>query len=162
MIRHLSCIAPRLAVALSLAATLGVAACAPTNTNSTYTGADIGRSATVSYGVIVSMRNVTVQGQAGGGVGTVAGAVAGGIAGSFIGGGGRSNALGAIGGAVLGGVAGNAIESSASQGQAVEFIIREDSGQTISVVQTNEENFRPGERVVLTRGSRTRLGRAAN
>ena len=162
MIRHFSRMAPRLAVALSLAATLGVAACAPTNTNSTYSGADIGRSATVSYGVIVSMRNVTVQGQGGGGVGTVAGAVAGGIAGSFIGGGGRSNALGAIGGAVLGGVAGTAIENGANQGQAVEFIIREDSGQTISVVQTNEENFRPGERVVLTRGSRTRLGRAAN
>ena len=47
-------------------------------------------------------------------------------------------------------------------GGSVEFIIREDSGQTISVVQSNEENFRPGERVVLTRGSRTRLGRAAN
>ena len=35
MIRHLSRTAPRFAVVLSLAATLGIAACAPTNTNST-------------------------------------------------------------------------------------------------------------------------------
>ena len=68
--------------------------------------------------------------------------------------------LGAIGGAVLGGVVGSAIENGASQSQAVEFIIREDSGQTISVVQTNEEDFRPGERVILTRGARTRIGHA--
>ena len=40
-------------------------------------------------------------------------------------------------------------------------LIREDSGQTISVVQTNEEGFQAGERVVLTRGARTRIARAA-
>jgi hypothetical protein len=28
------------------------------------------------------------------------------------------------------------------------------------VVQTNEENFQPNERVVLTRGARTRIARA--
>jgi len=160
MIRHLRDRSPRLAPVLALAAVLGMAACAPVNTNTTYTGADIGRTAQVTYGVIVSMRGVVVQGQGGGGVGTLAGAAAGGVAGSFIGGGARSNVLGAIGGAVLGGLAGNAIEGGMSQGNAVEFIIREDSGQTISVVQTNEENFRPGDRVILTRGARTRIGRA--
>lgn len=161
MIRTCFQLAPRLTAVLTLTAVLGLGACAPMNTNSTYTGADIGRSAVVSYGVIVSMRGVTVQGQGGNGVGTLAGAAAGGVAGSFIGGGARSNILGAIGGAVLGGLVGSAVEGGASQGQAVEFIIREDSGQTISVVQTNEENFRPGDRVVLTRGARTRLGHAA-
>jgi outer membrane lipoprotein SlyB len=142
-----------------LAGVLGLAACAPTNTNTTYTGADIGRTASVSYGQIISMRGVTVQGN-GGGVGTLGGAAVGGVAGSFIGGDPRTNVLGAIGGAIVGGLAGNAIEKSANTGNAVEFIIREDNGQTISVVQTNEENFRPGERVVLTRGARTRIARA--
>ena len=150
----------RSTAALALVATIGLTACAPTNTNSTYTGADIGRSAIVSYGVIVSARAVTVQGHGGSGVGTLAGAAAGGVAGSFIGGGARTNLIGAIGGALIGGIAGTAIEGSASQGQAAEFIIREDSGQTISVVQTNEENFRPGDRIVLTRGARTRIARA--
>ncbi len=145
---------------LALMALASLAACAPANTNTTYSSADLGRTAVVSYGVIVSMRNVAVQGQSGPGVGTFGGAALGGVGGSFIGGDPRSNIIGAIGGAIIGGLAGAAVEGSASRGNAVEFIIREDSGQTIAVVQTNEEQFRPGERVVLTRGARTRIARA--
>lgn len=149
---------PFVAVAC-LAAVLALGACGgPRNTNTTYTQADIGRSAQVSYGVIVSMRPVTVQGR-GSGVGGFGGAAAGGVAGSFIGGDPRMNILGAIGGAILGGLVGSAVEQSATTGEAIEFIIREDSGQTVSVVQSNEERFQPGERVVLTRGARTRIGR---
>ena len=144
--------------AIGLVALLGMGACAPRNTNTTYTGADIGRSAQVSYGVIVSMRPVTIQGGQSG-VGTFGGAAAGATAGSFIGGDPRMRILGAIGGAIIGGLAGGAAEGSLSTGQAVEFIIREDNGQTISVVQTNEESFQPNERVVLTRGARTRIAR---
>jgi outer membrane lipoprotein SlyB len=153
----------RLSAGLALAVVLGLGACAPVNTNTTYTGADIGRTAQVSYGTIVSMRPVTVQGRPTG-VGTVGGAVAGGVAGSFIGGRDpRANLLGAVGGAVVGGLVGTAVEQSASTGEAVEFIIQEDgSPSPISVVQTNEENFHPGERVVLTRGARTRIGHTAN
>jgi outer membrane lipoprotein SlyB len=147
------------APALALMTLAGLAACAPANTNTTYSSADLGRTASVSYGVIVSMRNVAVQGQSSG-VGTLGGAAAGGVAGSFIGGGVRSNIIGAIGGAIIGGLAGTAIEGAASSGNAVEFIIQEDNGQTIAVIQTNEEAFRPGERVVLTRGARTRIARA--
>ncbi|ODU57063.1 MAG: hypothetical protein ABS99_05255 [Acetobacteraceae bacterium SCN 69-10] len=145
----------------ALATLLGVAACAPQYTNSTYTGADIGRTAMVTYGTILSMRPVVVQGSPGG-VGTLGGAALGGVAGSFIGGDPRSNILGAVGGAIVGGIAGNALERGVSQGNAVEFIIREDSGQTVSVVQTNEEQFREGDRVALTRGARTRIARVAN
>jgi outer membrane lipoprotein SlyB len=148
----------RPAVAVAVAAMLAVGACAPRNTNTTYTSADIGRSAEVSYGVIVSMRPVTIQGGRTG-IGTLGGAAAGATAGSFIGGDPRMHILGAIGGAIVGGLAGTAVESSATTGQAVEFIIREDTGQTISVVQTNEEGFQPNERVVLTRGARTRIAR---
>ncbi len=145
-----------------LASLLGLAACAPTNTNSTYRASDIGRTAQISYGTIVSMRPVTVQGQQSG-VGTLAGAGAGAVAGSFIGGDRRTNILGALGGAVIGGLVGTAAEKSASTGEAIEFIIQEDNApQPISVVQTNEENFRPGQRVVLTRGDRTRLGHVSN
>jgi outer membrane lipoprotein SlyB len=151
-------IAPLLAVCLALP--LGLVACAPVNTNSTYTARDIGRSASISYGVIVSMRNVEVQGQPTG-VGTMGGVAVGATAGSLLGRGDpRANIIGAIAGAIVGGIAGNAIERSASTGMAVEFIIREDDGQTISVVQTNEDGFRPGDRVVLTRGARTRLQHA--
>ncbi len=151
----------RLILAPLLAATLGLAACAPARTNTTYSSADIGRTAQVSYGTIVSMRPVTLQNRPTG-VGAVGGAVAGGVAGSMIGRGGGS-VLAAVGGAVLGGVLGNAVESSASTGDAVEFIIQEDNApQPISVVQTNEDNFRPGERVILSRGARTRISHTSN
>ena len=115
----------------------------------------------MSFGIIVSMRQVSVQGQQSG-VGTLGGAVLGGAAGSYIGGRDpRANILGAVAGAIVGGVAGSAAEGSLSQGTAVEFVIREDNGRTITVVQTNEDNFQPGERVVLSRGARTRIARAA-
>ncbi len=142
------------------AAILALAACAPTNTNTTYTSADIGRTAQLSYGQIVSMRAVVVQ-NPNTGVGTLGGAAVGGVAGSFIGRNDvRGNILGAVGGAIVGGLVGTVAENAASRGQAVEFIIQEDNAPApISVVQTNEENFVPGERILLTRGSRTRIAR---
>jgi outer membrane lipoprotein SlyB len=47
-------------------------------------------------------------------------------------------------------------------GSAVEFIVHEDFAPApISVVQTDAGSFRPGERVTITRGVRTRLARGA-
>ena len=153
-IRHLT---PILAVALLAG---GVSACAPQDTGAVYSTGALGRTAMVSYGTIVGTRPVTVRGN-GSGVGTVAGAVAGGVAGSFIGGDPRSNVLGGLGGALLGGLAGNAIGSGVSSGQAAEFTVREDTGGDFQVVQTNEEGLQAGDRVVISRGDRTRLSRAA-
>jgi outer membrane lipoprotein SlyB len=48
---------------------------------------------------------------------------------------------------------------SGRSGAAMEFIIREDGGRTISVVQTDPDGFRPGEHVALTGGPRTRIAR---
>ncbi|MCC7426608.1 MAG: glycine zipper 2TM domain-containing protein [Alphaproteobacteria bacterium] len=114
----------------------------------------------VGYGTILSMRDVRVAGTQSG-IGTAAGAVAGGIAGSAIGGGWRGPALAGIAGAVIGGIAGTAVERGVTQGIATEFIIREDGGQTIAVVQTNEQQLQPGERVVLLQGRELRIARAA-
>jgi outer membrane lipoprotein SlyB len=146
-----------LMAALVVLAPLVLSACTGTPANSTYSGMGVGRTASVTYGTIVSMRNVVVQGGSSD-VGTFGGAALGGVAGSFIGGNSfRGNILGAIGGALLGGLAGNVAESSLNKGEAIEFIIRQDDGSTISVVQTNENNFRPGQRVAIIRGERTRL-----
>ena len=142
----------------ALVALLGVSACAPTNTNSTYSSAAIGQPAAIGHGTIISMRPVIVK-NPNTGLGATTGAVAGGAIGSTIGGDWRANVLSAVGGALVGGVVGNAVENQTGTGQAVEFIIREDDGQTISVVQTNEDNFQPGERVTLVFGDRTRLTR---
>jgi outer membrane lipoprotein SlyB len=138
---------------------LGVAGCAPTNTNTTYPAASIGQTANVAYGTILTERPVTVSGT-NNGVGAITGAALGGAAGSFIGGGVQSHILAALGGAVVGGLAGNAIEGRLVSGSATEFIIREDDGQTISVVQTNESHLAPGQRVMIIRGAETRLAPA--
>ncbi|NKE44568.1 glycine zipper 2TM domain-containing protein [Roseomonas frigidaquae] len=120
----------------------------------------MGSAASVSYGTIVGSRPVQVAG-GGSGIGTVGGAVAGGIAGSFIGGDTRSNLLAGLGGALLGGLAGSAVEGGMTRGTAIEFVVREDRGGDIAVVQTNEEGLQAGDRVVITRGDRVRLSRAA-
>jgi outer membrane lipoprotein SlyB len=147
-----------LAAALALVAL--APACAPTNTGTTVPAYALGGAASVTYGTIVGTRPVTVAGNQRG-VGTVAGAAAGGLAGSFIGGDWRSNAIAGIGGALIGGIAGNAIERGVTTGQAVEFIVRLDNGGDIAVVQTNEQALQAGERVVITRGDRIRISRAA-
>jgi outer membrane lipoprotein SlyB len=150
----------QLALALAIVLT-PLAACAPTNTNTTYAANEIGRTADVTYGVIVSMRPVTVQAQ-NTGIGALGGAAVGATAGSFIGRNDvRANILGAVAGGLVGAVAGNAVEKSVNTGDAVEFIIRQDDGSTVSVVQTNEDGFRPGDRVVLTRGARTHIAHAS-
>ena len=145
---------------LPLSLTLAVAACAPQNTGTTYGAAGLGRAGSVSYGTLVGSRPVQVRGNTGG-LGTAAGAVVGGVGGSFIGGDWRSNVLAGLGGALLGGLAGNAVENGVGTGQAIEFIVREDRGGDIAVVQTNEDGLQVGDRVVVNRGDRTRLSRAA-
>ena len=136
---------------------LAVPACAPANTGSTVAARDLGRAAHVSYGTIVSSRPVQVAGSSG--VGTLAGAAAGATAGSFIGGDTRSNILAGLGGAIVGGIAGTAIERSATGGTATEFVVREERGGDIAVVQTNEEGLQVGDRVAISRSDRVRLSR---
>jgi outer membrane lipoprotein SlyB len=65
----------------------------------------------------------------------------------------RANVLAALGG--------GAARTPGGRGQSFEFIVRQDNGETVSVVQTNDGDFRPGQLVVLQQGSRTRLARAA-
>jgi outer membrane lipoprotein SlyB len=147
-----------LLAALALIGTMP--ACAPANTGSTVSARSLGSAASVSFGTIVGSRPVQVAGS-NSGIGAVGGAVAGGIAGSAIGGGWRGPALAAIGGALVGGLAGSAVEQGVTRGNAIEFVVREDRGGDIAVVQTNEEGLQVGDRVVISRGDRVRLSRAA-
>jgi outer membrane lipoprotein SlyB len=44
-------------------------------------------------------------------------------------------------------------------GNRVEIIVRDEHGQAISLVQTNDLDFRPGERILLIPGARSRIAR---
>jgi outer membrane lipoprotein SlyB len=149
---------PRLAAVMLLAGGL-LAACGPQQTANTVQPWAVGQVGAVSTGTIVGMRPIQVQGTRG--VGAPVGAVAGGVLGSGIGGGWRANALGAIGGAVVGGFAGAAVEQGVTGGTAVEFIIRQDRGGEIAVVQTNEDRLMVGDRVRVVQADRTRITRMA-
>lgn len=132
----------------SLMILLALTACGVGETNTTYSRSNIGQTARVSFGTILSMRQVQIEGTSG--VGTLGGAVAGGAAGSMMGGNTAVNVIGAVGGAIVGGVIGNATEQAVTKDTAFEFIIQKQNGQTISVVQTNEEHLRVGDRVLLS------------
>ena len=146
----------RTALPAALLAALALAGCASPATNTTLSPAAIGQVANVTYGTVLAERQVAIQGHTND-LGAIAGAAVGGAAGSFVGGDVRSNILAAIGGAALGGLAGNMAQNELSGGTATEFIIREDDGQTISVIQSNELHLRTGQRVMIIRGAETRL-----
>lgn len=136
---------------------LAVSGCANQITNSTnYSRSDLGRVSTVMRGKILDIREVNINGT-NSGVGAGAGLVAGATAGSAIGGGDRSNIIGAVGGAVVGGVAGAMAEEGITSGKAFEFLIEQENGQTVAVVQSNDQNLRVGEKVMIVRSDKARV-----
>ncbi|MGE6108141.1 glycine zipper 2TM domain-containing protein [Aeromonas sobria] len=107
---------------------------------------------TVNYGTILSTRPVKIQAEENSILGTIGGGVVGGLLGSTIGGGtGRS--LATAGGAIAGAAAGKAAGDKLNQVDGVELEIKQDSGNTIVVVQKASPTFVPGARVRLTQGN---------
>lgn len=124
-----------------------LAACGIGNTNTTYSRSNIGQAGFIEKGTIVSMQPVSVEGTAA--VGTIGGAVAGGAAGSMLGGNTAVNIIGGVGGALVGGAIGGLAEKAITKDTAYQFIVKKSNGQTIAVVQSNELNFRVGDKVLL-------------
>lgn len=145
--------------ALTLAAVAALSACSTTNPDVVQRG-DAQRLSLVQDATVLSVRPVVVDGTQSG-IGGTAGAVTGAIAGSSVGGRREGQIVGVIG-AVAGAVIGNAIERSATREEAVEILLQMRNGERRSVVQAKgEENFAPGEPVILTTtGGKTRVTRA--
>ena len=102
-----------------------------------YTASEAKQVQNVSYGTIVNVRPVQIQG---GDDSNVIGAI----------GGGTGRSLATAAGAVAGGVAGQGVQSAMNKTQGVELEIRKDDGNTIMVVQKQgNTRFSPGQRVVL-------------
>ena len=131
-------------LATLLVTALLVSACASQSAGS-YSRGQAQREMTVRFGVVDSVRPVTIEGTKSP-VGAGAGAVIGGIAGGKIGQG-RGSDVAAVLGAVAGGIAGAAIENKATAQQGVEITIKLENGSYIAVTQAADEVFLPGERV---------------
>jgi outer membrane lipoprotein SlyB len=142
----------------SLLLICGLAACGPTTSNSTVDRQALGVQGTVYRGTIIAMRPVAVAGSRSG-VGVATGAAGAGLIGSTIGGDWRARTVGGVVGALAGGLVGGALEEGATRADAMEFVIRPDSGGERVVTQTNELGLQVGERVMVTETDRARLSR---
>lgn len=147
------------AISVLVLAGLGLAACGGgVHSGGVYDRRQAGEAQYVSHGTIVAMREVQIAGERSG-LGTIGGGVLGGVGGSMIGKGRTATIAGTAGGAILGAVLGSVAEKQLTKTTATEFMVREDTGQTLAVVQANDERLVPGERVVVLRGSRARVVR---
>jgi len=128
------------------------------HSGSIYERGEMGAPAYFKKGVILSVRDVKIKGRESG-AGALAGAAAGGLAGSTLGNNTATKALGGLGGAVIGGIVGNTTENLITGGNASEFIIQPDKGESYSLVQVNDENLKVGERVLIMESDKLRIVR---
>lgn len=135
-------------LAAALLSSFVMVGCANTDiySGSVYSGDQAKEARSISYGTIVSVRDVKIQADNQGIIGTVGGGVLGGLAGSTIGGGSGQAVASAVG-AIAGAVIGSTVEEKASQVSSLEMVIRKDNGQEIVVVQKKEDGFVAGKRV---------------
>jgi outer membrane lipoprotein SlyB len=147
-----------LSLALIVAATLG--ACASSNPDVIQRG-DAQRMAQVQDGVVLTVRNVVVDGSQSGIGATVGGVVGamGGYAGSGVQR--EGQILGVLAG-VAGAAAGNAIERMTTREEAVEILIQLKGGERRAIVQAKgAEVWAPGDAVILvTTGNKVRVTKA--
>ncbi len=109
---------------------------------------------TTTRGVIVQLDRAYIENNPSlwGGLG---GAVVGAIAGSAVGGG-SGRVLMGVSGAALGALVGAGIERRLNRRDGIDITLRLETGETIAVVQElgpEERAMRPGDRVVVLRGS---------
>ncbi|HAT2607884.1 TPA: outer membrane lipoprotein SlyB [Kluyvera intermedia] len=134
-----------------------LAGCVNDNTLSgdVYSASEAKQVQNVTYGTIVNVRQVQIQG---GDENNVVGALGGAVLGGFLGntvGGGTGRSLATAAGAVAGGVAGQSVQGAMNKSQGVELEIRKDDGSSIMVVQKQgNSRFVAGQRVALATNGR--------
>lgn len=138
------------ALAIAMAAAIGLAGCAHHGGSGVYRGYEVGAEQSVRFGVVEAVRDVTIVPRETG-VGSATGAAVGAVAGSHVGRG-SGQVVGVIGGAILGGIIGQDIERAGNERRGQEITVLLDSGKYIAVVQEADEAFRAGDRVRVLSG----------
>ncbi len=145
----------RLTVVVALAA-LPLLACAPAPTGNSVSYNQAQTASQVTFGTITGSRAVTVNANPGG-VGAVVGTIAGGVAGAALGhqvGKGSGQDVATAIGATAGAAAGNRVAGEVQTQQSIEWFVKTDAGQTISVIQASP-TFANGQRVQIVQGGGT-------
>jgi outer membrane lipoprotein SlyB len=127
---------------IPLALMVPLAGCADPNTSVSRSTANTVQP--VYFGQITSVQAVDIRGRAR--LGAITGAIIGGATGAIAGSSTGATVGGAAAGAAVGGAAG-----ASERRNGVEFVIRLDNGDTVSVVQQGNANeWRVGDRVRVT------------
>lgn len=137
-------------VAAILLAALGVTGCAQRQSQNVYKYDEVGKATAVTFGTIVSSREVDITGE-NTGTGALVGAAVGAGAGSYAGSGsGTAWAVGA--GLLAGAVAGAVAEQAMADRTGVEYVVMLQSGVVLTVVQDigkEEARLADGMRVMV-------------
>jgi outer membrane lipoprotein SlyB len=139
----------RLALCALLAACLSVG-CARDLGGRDYSRRDARQAYQVSYGEVMRVERVTIEGEYTS-LGTTGGGLVGYSLGRIIGDGSGSRVAGAVGG-VAGAVVGREAEKAATTVAGLEITVDMDGGGTLLIVQSADVAFVPGERVRVIRG----------
>lgn len=136
------------AAAVALASFLAVGCASNNNSGSVYESRQGSTLQKISYGTLMAVRDVQLQGEIGVG-GMAAGAVMGGALGSQLGNG-SGNVAGAVVGAIAGAAVGKAAEMMSSREDSLELEIKLDNGEIVVVVQEKDgQKFEVGQTVRL-------------
>ena len=149
---------------LGIVMAFGVAGCAKRPSQNVYNYDEVGKSSAVSFGTVVSRREIDITGK-NTGTGALIGGAAGAGAGSYIGSG-DGTAWAVAGGALAGAVIGAIAEQSAADRKGVEYVVVLESGVTLTIAQDVGEKdvlLNPGDRVIVQNsGGYQRVLPAAN
>jgi outer membrane lipoprotein SlyB len=150
---------PRLVLLPALALSILLGACA-TSSPDVVRRSDAQRQSVVYDAVLLSIRNVRIDGSQSG-AGAVTGAVVGGIAGSTAGKG-RGSDVAAVIGAIAGAAVGNAVERANTGEEGEELLLQFSNGERRTIVQgKGQDALRPGDAVIVIQtGTTFRVVRA--
>ena len=128
--------------------------CAQSRSGNVYSRDHARQVQIVETGIVESVKEVLIEGTKTP-IGTAAGGVAGGVLGSTVGGG-SGKTVAVVIGALAGAAVGTMAEEGITRKQALEIVVRKDTGQTIVVVQEADVIIVPGDRVrIISAGDGT-------
>lgn len=128
--------------------------CATSTSPTVYSPEEAQQRQSVTKGKITHIEAVTIQSKqtgAGAGVGAAAGGVAGYSTGNS-----STSGLAGVGGALIGGAVGHITEKFLNKEKAVKLEIETDSGEIFTIVQADKVKFQVGDRVRITKSSKSK------
>ena len=131
---------------------LAISACTPNLGGSDYDVQSVGQVSTTLKGVIVATRKIKIRASDNPqepGTGAAIGGIGGAVAGSTIGGGHHMPLVSAVVGGIAGGVAGHMLEKKIKEQDGVEYQVKLDRGDLITIAQGLEPKMAVGQRVLV-------------